>query len=192
MLPERFVGAWERAELTIDGEPVDDAGRVVWVQSGSAFVDVRGPGGFASDTSFAGDTAWDPPHLTWAHAVDRDPKSDGVDCGHITFDGVDLIEEGGFIAGQARTYQERWQPLPGALGGIVLAAITAGGVAVRVGDHEAVAVDRRSAGGGFAARYSHWSGARWDLELCIEDGAGVELPEPLEPGVLLPDGWEAA
>jgi hypothetical protein len=186
-LPARFFGAWERSALTIDGAPVTDAGRAVWVQAGAVFVDVRGPGGFASDTCFAGTTKWSEPYLAWTHVIDRAGAQDGEDRGHITFDGDDLIEAGSFIAGVERAYAERWTRLPGPLLP-VLAAESADGLCVRVGDHAAAVVDRRHAGGPFVAAYWQWSNSSWRLELEV-DGEIAALPPPLEPGASLTDGW---
>jgi Protein HRI1 len=192
-LPAHFFGAWERSALTLDGTPVADAGRAVWVQAGAAFVDVRGPGGFASDTCFAGTTKWSEPYLAWTHVIDRAGTEDGEDAlegedkGHITFDGDDLIEQGSFIAGATREYAERWTRLPGPLAP-VLAAASADGRCVRVGDHAAAVVDRRATGGEFVAAYWRWSDSEWRLELEI-DGEVASLPPPLEPGAALMDGW---
>ena len=174
-VPPRFVGAWERRELVVDGEPVADAGRVVWVQADESFVDVRGPGGFASDTAFGGTTTWDEPYLTWSHPFDRAAGAEGVDRGHISFDGDDLIETGAFIAGAQRSYRERWCFLGG--GEPVLTSPFDGGLAVRVGPHAAAIVDRRATGGGFAARYQRLVDDRWHTEIEIDDGARRALPE---------------
>ena len=89
------------------------------MQAAALFVDVRGPGGFASDTCFAGTTKWSEPYLAWTHLIDRaraeegEDTLEGEDKGHITFDGDDLIEEGSFIAGAERSYAERWTRLAG-------------------------------------------------------------------------------
>ncbi len=189
-LPKQFVAAWERTELLVDGETVPGAGHAVWVEAGSAYVDVRGPGGFASATTFAGTTAWEEPYLAWAHAIDAEPGEDeGTDRGLITFDGDDLIEEGEVIAGRTITYRERWYRLPGSQG-VVLAATTAGGIAVRVGHHASVVVDRRRTGGDIAARYDLWDGSVWVPQIEFGDlSSGADLPAPLEPDSDLPDGW---
>jgi len=192
-LPARFFGAWERSALTLDGEAVADAGRAVWVQAATFFVDVRGPGGFASDTCFAGTTKWSEPYLAWTHVIDRAGPEEGADAvegedrGHITFDGDDLIEEGSFIAGAERAYAERWTRLAGPLTP-VLAAASPGGLSVRVGDHAAAVVDRRATGGAFVAAYWRRGDSEWRLELDV-DGDVASLPPPLEPGAALTDGW---
>jgi hypothetical protein len=192
-LPPRFHGAWERSALTLDGEAVIDAGRAVWVQAATFFVDVRGPGGFASDTCFAGTTKWTEPYLAWTHTIDRagaeagQDTDDGEDRGHITFDGNDLIEEGSFIAGAERSYAERWTRLPGPLLP-VLAAASPNGLSVRVGDHAAAVVDARAEGGAFVAAYWQWRDSEWQLQLEVE-GDVASLPPPLDPGAALADGW---
>jgi hypothetical protein len=189
MLPERFVAAWERSEFVVDGEPVAEPGRAVWVEAGDAFVDVRGPGGFASGTTFAGTTSWADSHLTWVHTIDAEPGDDGVDRGLISFVGDDLIEEGELIAGRVISYRERWQRLSGSEG-LTLAAATDGGIAVRVGHHAAVIVDRRADGGAIAARYHRWDGTAWRTELEFGDRAERDrLPDPLQFESTPPPGW---
>jgi hypothetical protein len=187
-LPARFVGAWERRELTIDGVPPARIGHAMWVQAGDAFVDVRGPGGFASDTCFAGTTAWDDPYLTWTHVIDRHASGDGVDRGRITLEGDDLVEEGDFIAGASRAYRERWSPASGERTPVV-AAVARDGVAVRAGNHAAVVVDQRAAGGGLAAHYFRLRGAVWEVVTAIVERGGAPLIPPLTPGIALADGW---
>jgi hypothetical protein len=188
-LPHQFIAAWNRSEAIVDGEVVTDAGRTVWVEAGPVYVDVRGPGGFASDTTFAGTTSWIEPRLTWSHAIDADLESHGVDVGLISYDGEDMIEEGEYVDGRVIKYSERWQRLPGG-DGPVLAAVTDGGIAVRVGDHASVVVDARRAGGAIAARYAHWDGIEWKSEIEFGDAAALALlPTPLEPGTEPPEGW---
>jgi hypothetical protein len=187
-LPARFFGAWERRDLTVDGIPAADAGRAVWVQAGPWFVDIRGPGGFASDTSFAGCTKWAEPYLEWEHTVDQERAAAGVDRGRITLDADDLLEEGGFIAGEHRSYRERWRRISGRPAP-VLAAVGPGGVAVRVGDHAAVVLDERAHGRGFAAQYARLTASGWEAELLVDEGLPILMPAPLEPTAQLPTGW---
>jgi hypothetical protein len=187
-LPDSFLGAWERTGVLVDGEPVAEPGRVVWVEAGRAYVDIRGPGLFASDTTFAGVTRWLEPHLMWTHTIDAGDDA-GADVGHISYDGDDLLEAGEYTDGRVISYVERWSPLP-ASSGPILAAMTRGGIAVRAGDHASVVVDRRPSDGGIAARYDRWEGSAWHPE--IEFGAAADLeqlPDPLSPHAALPDGW---
>jgi hypothetical protein len=187
----RFLGAWERDDLMVDGDLVAEAGRAVWVEAGAAYVDVRGAGGFASDTCFAGTTSWAEPCLTWRHEIDAHPGEDGMDIGYMTFDGDDLIEEGDFIAGKHVPYRERWRRLNGPSGPVLAAELVeCGGLAVRVGNHAAAVVDRRPDGGTLSARYQVWTGRRWITELVVGDGevAGV-LPGPLDSDAPLPATW---
>jgi hypothetical protein len=188
-LPARFVGAWERTELAVDGAVVGDAGRVVWVEAGVAYVDVRGPGGFAGATTFGGVASWDEPFLTWAHDVDADAESGGVDRGRISFVDGDLVEEGEVDGDPVVRYREVWTPLPVGVGP-VLVARTDGGIAVRVGAHASVVADARVTGGAVAARYLRDDGSAWSVEL--EHGAPSDLhalPGPLVAGRDLPPGW---
>jgi hypothetical protein len=186
--PATLWGAWERGELTCDGRLHAGLGRAVWLQAGRWYVDVRGPGGFASDTCFAGSTKWEAPYLTWAHDIDRMDESGGMDRGHMTFEGDDLIEQGEFIAGMARSYRERWCRLPGPAAPL-LAARAHRGLALRVGDHAAAVVDDRESTGAFTARYWRRSGPEWELELSIDDGGRACVPEPLDPNLALANGW---
>jgi hypothetical protein len=174
-VPPEFVGAWERADLHVEGGVVTDAGCAVWVEAGTAFVDVRGPGGFASDTCFAGTTSWSPPYLTWTHAIDRAAGDDHVDRGRITFDRGDLIEEGDAIAGCALRYRERWRRLGGAVAPVVVQTAD-NAIAVRVGDHAAAVYDGRTTDGSFAARYWRHDGVAWRCELAVGDDVALRPP----------------
>lgn len=199
-LPDCFIAAWERHELVVDAVERADAGPAIWVQTPTWFVDVRGPGGFASDTSFAGTTAWDAPYLAWAHPIDLGRPAgvvdDGADCGHITLADDDLIETGEHIAGVHATYRERWCRLAGARGP-VLAAQSEHGLAVRVGDHAAAVVDQRAVGGGAIARYERFEAGRWVVAIELRRDAADErsvstptLPAPLGTEHSLLAGWE--
>jgi hypothetical protein len=188
--PSRFVGAWERIELAIDGDLIA-AGRAVWLEAGSGFVDVRGPGGPASDTCFAGRTAWCDPYLTWAHEVDATESTGGdtTDIGRITVIGGDLLEEGALPGEPSVRYAERWRRMGGPAGPIAVAA-TEHGLAVRVGDHAAVVLDARAIGGPIAARYDRWDGQVWRTEITHGDPrASDALPSPLDPAWPAPPGW---
>jgi Protein HRI1 len=185
-LPDRFIGAWKRTELIVDGEVVEN-GPTLWLEAGTAFVDVRGPGGFASDMTFAGTTAWTEPHLRWTHEIES--EDGGEDVGLITPDGDDLIESGEFTTDRVITFSERWSPQPRGSGPVAVAA-TDGGLAVRVGDHASAVLDRRATSGGIAGRYQRWDGSRWVTE--ITHGTDTDLaalPAPLDPTGPPPDGW---
>jgi hypothetical protein len=187
-LPARFVGAWLRRELIVDGEIVDNA-YTVWVEAGRAFVDVRAPGSFASDTTFAGTTTWVEPYLTWTHEIDAAPDGGGVDRGHITFAGETMIESGEYMADRLVTYQELWSPRPGAAG-VVAVARTEGGIAVRVGGYAAVVLDERAQGGAIAARGDVLVDGSWHTEVQYgEEAARASLPAPLDPTGPPPSGW---
>ncbi len=185
-LPARFIGAWFRSELIVDGEVVEN-GPTMWLEAGTAFVDVRGPGGFASDITFAGTTAWSEPHLTWTHEIASEEMGD--DVGLITPDGDDLIESGEFTTDRVITFAERWSPWPGTDGPVAVAE-TDGGLAVRVGDHASTILDRRANGGGVAGRYQRRDGTVWVTEITHGSEADLAaLPAPLDPTGPPPPGW---
>jgi hypothetical protein len=66
-------------------------------------------------------------------------------------------------------------------------AETAGGLAVRIGMHTAVVVDRGSAGGGVVGVYCRWDGLVWRAALTL--GADPSDLRMLEPGAVLPPAW---
>jgi hypothetical protein len=174
-LPKEFIGAWERHDLWVRWQQVTDVGRAVWIQAGDAFVDVRGTGGFASDTCFAGTTSWTDPFLTWTHIVDRATDDVHADRGRICFDGDDLIEHGNAIAGRAMPYRERWHRLTGEAEPCVVETADAA-IAVRVGDHAASVIDARGSRGGFAARYWRLVEGVWLTEIAIGDDVPLAPP----------------
>jgi hypothetical protein len=190
-LPSRFLGVWERTELVVDGAPVDP-GRAVWLEAGSAHVDVRTGHGPDCPSGSGGTTSWDGKSLAWS--LDVDSRADGgpyrsIERGRIAFDGDDLLEEGTGRDGSPAPYRARWRRQPGVGGRWApnLVAETAGGLAVRIGMHTAVVLDRGPAAGGVAATYCRWDGMVWRTELTIRDDPwGLPL---LEPGALLPAAW---
>jgi hypothetical protein len=188
-LPPRFLGAWDRRELTVDGASIA-TGRAVWIEAGAAFIDVRGPGGPASDTCFAGTTSWCDPYLTWVHELDAAGGWHGTaDIGRISVVDGDLLEEGALPGDPPRTYSERWRRLPGSDGPVAV-AVTDRGIAVRVGDHAATVVDAREVNGPIAARYDRWDGGGWRTELWFGDPRAADgLPPPLDPAWPPPPGW---
>ena len=110
-LPPEFWGAWERVELTVDGRPIPDAGRSLWLQGPSRFVDVRAAGGGLPSEAFAGTTTWDPVsrELTWAHDIDMHPAARD-DSGRVEWVDGDLVEHGSAAQfGDTIDYTEVWR-----------------------------------------------------------------------------------
>jgi hypothetical protein len=111
VLPEQFFGAWRRRSIAFDGGEPGESARVLWLQAGDAFADLRVPiAGNARVEAFAGTTAWDPPRLTWTHTVDWHGAFAGFDCGEIAWrDGL-MIERGECeIDGRVAAYEEVWE-----------------------------------------------------------------------------------
>ena len=150
----RFYGAWERSALDDRRRAVADAGRAVWVQAGALFVDVRGPGGFASDTCFAGTTKWSEPYLTWTHLIDRAGAEDGAGLRATSpSTATTSSKTGAFIAGAERRVPRAVDAAAPARARRCSRRRRRDGLSVRVGDHAAAVVDRRAVGGAFVAAY---------------------------------------
>jgi hypothetical protein len=154
-VPHVFVGAWARRSITLgDGAPSEPAS-VIWVQGRSAYADLRLPFDPSEPAEcFAGHTSWEPPHLRWGHDIDLAGGPAAVtDIGAVEWCGADLIERGHFtIDGDRVPYVEVWHRLSGSDGPVV-EEVGPGRARVVVGEHELMVVDRRGAGGGFAAEY---------------------------------------
>jgi hypothetical protein len=145
VIPAEFTGGWVRASIALDGsEPFEDT-LVWWLQSTSLHADLRVP--FSGDgevISFAGETVWDEPSLTWIPALELVPN-EFPDTGVVSWDGADLLEAG--VSGEV-SYVERWQRLPDTLGPLQ-ALSKPGGRIVRTGALALSLVDSRDSGGAF-------------------------------------------
>jgi hypothetical protein len=173
VIPDEFVGAWERISVSLDGSVPAEPATVIWLQGRSAFADLRLPrddvhapdlpyGTGSVERCFAGHARFEPPNLRWSHTIDlAGVLADKDDVGYVRWDNGDLVEEGTFlIDGIAVEYVEVWHKLPDCAGRVV--EITDRGfVHVEVGDHALTIDDKRSAGGSFLARYQR----RGDLVL---------------------------
>jgi creatinine amidohydrolase len=155
MIPDAFVGAWQRHSIALDGGRPSEPATVIWVQGHSAYADLRVPlDGSRAVESFAGHTTWEPPRLRWSHDIDLAGGPAALtDVGVVEWDGGDLIESGTFVIDGADVpYVEVWRRLPGSDGRIV-ETTEAGYTQVAVGEHELTVVDGRGAGEGFSACY---------------------------------------
>ena len=186
-VPRRFVGAWEREGLEIDGAAVTGAGRALWLEAGGLYVDVRAPGTVASGTSFGGRSTWRTPRFTWHHDHDLDPRPGHVDRGELTFEGDRIVERGVGIDGGTGTYEERWQRVSPA--GLAPAlARHADGLGVRVGDYAGLVL-AGAADASIGARLWQCVRGRW-VEV-VSLGARLAIPEPEGSGWRLTKGWSA-
>ena len=120
------TGLWRRT-LLIEADGSRDTGtNVLWLQGLSLFVDVRGPGeGFAGRLGQRDDV------FEWTRLVDLQPP--GLpDAGRMSWTGDTLVE-----VGVHADYTEHWVREPGTAQpcwGLVVSAVDATGVLVRVGE----------------------------------------------------------
>ena len=199
MIPERFRGAWQRVSLSIDDGPWHEPARVVWVQAGSAFADLRLPLRTARaqhdrvvhlapephpSLSFAGTTSWTEPYLSWNHRLDlyNEAGSDdgSTDVAAVGWDHDRLVAAGTFErCGQRVGYVEVWEPLPGSDGAATALVRADGlGLLVQAGDHAVTVIDDRSRGGWYRACYRTGGAARgWPVALALGSGSEA-LPGP--------------
>ncbi|MCW2778827.1 MAG: hypothetical protein JWN17_2552 [Frankiales bacterium] len=121
------VGAWRRAGIARGDGPLVEDERVVWLQVGDAFADLRAGG--EDPVAFAGRTTVEGDVVTWHHEVSTQPPA--TDVGRVEHrDGL-LVETG--TGDDGRPYVEHWVPLPTT--GPALAHTAQDLRAVRVGDH---------------------------------------------------------
>jgi hypothetical protein len=156
VIPEAFVGAWQRVSIALGGGPASESAQVLWVQGWSAYADIRVPhaAGFDAVECFAGHTTWEAPCLRWAHTIDLAGGPAALaDVGTVEWDGDDLVERGTFlIDGTEVPYIEVWRRLPSA-GGLVVEMCDDGFTHVQVGEHALTVLDERATGGSFGATY---------------------------------------
>ncbi len=183
-LAPQFVGAWQRRSIAIDGGAHHEPARVLWLQAGDAFADLRIPRTPADQPdAFAGITTYQEPALTWHHTLDWNGGFAGYDCGVVECHDEEMIERGEFQREDGcHAYEEIWQRIdPGAIGAVLTATHA---MIVRVGRHCLAMRDRRRAGGQFDVRHAQLSGVEWDDVAVLGDG--VELPRP---PVVVPNAW---
>jgi len=180
-LGPEFVGAWARRSIAIDDGPPSEPARVLWLQAGDAFADLRVPlapgrpaNSFDGVDAFAGVTTYDAPALTWHHTIDWRGTFAGYDCGVVEHDGNTLIERGEFRGDDgAHTYVEVWERVDDGAEGLVLTTDDA--VAVRAGSYFLALHDRRTSGGRFGVRHAQLVDDAWtDVDVL---GDGAQLPD---------------
>jgi len=175
-LEPQFVGAWQRASISIDGGTPREPARVLWLQAGDAFADLRIPtdeGDLTRIEAFAGITSYAAPALTWHHTLDWNGGFAGYDCGVVDLDGDQLVERGEFERdGECHQYEEVWRRVDPGADGAVLTALHS--MVVQVGCHCLAFRDRRRRGGEFDVRHTQRCEGEWRDVIVIGDGA--ELP----------------
>jgi len=181
-----MIGAWERRSIAIDGGPHRASARVLWLQAGDAFADLRIPEDPSCELeAFAGIATYKAPALTLHHTLDRNGCFAGDDCGVVEGNDEDLIKRGELERGGRRhRYEEIWQRVDRGDAGLVLTTMHA--MVVRVGRHCLAMRDRRRAGGKFDIRHARIGGTQWDE--VDSHGDGAELPRL---PVVTPIDWSA-
>jgi hypothetical protein len=167
MIPEQFVGAWQRVSIALGDDPPSEPAHVLWLQGWSAYADIRvsRAGGETIDC-FAGHTSWEAPCLRWAHDIDLAGGPAALtDVGYVEWHGEDLVERGTFVIDGADVrYVEVWRKLP-ANGGLVVEMTDDGFTHVQVAEHALTVVDERATTGRFSATYR----CRDEIVLAIGD-----------------------
>ncbi|HEV7526087.1 MAG TPA: hypothetical protein VGP92_14040 [Acidimicrobiia bacterium] len=186
-LAPQFVGAWQRRSVAIDAGEHSEPARVLWLQAGDAFADLRIPDDpSATPDAFAGITTYDPPALTWHHTLDWNGTFADFDCGVVECNDEEMIERGEFEReGQLHAYEEIWHRIDPGSAGLVLTAPHA--MVVRVGRHCLAMRDRRRAGGAFDVRHARIGGIEWCDQMLLGDGAELPCPPVVVPSDWVPD-----
>jgi hypothetical protein len=156
-------------------------GPAVWVEAGGTYVDVRGPGTLASNTSFGGRSAWRSSRFTWHHDVDLGPGTTGLDRAELTVEGDRIVETGVGLTGADVPYVEHWRRLPSHTT-MTATARHEHGLAVRVGDYAAAVCAESQSARLWRCAEGSWS--EW-----ITLGSGDALPRPNDGDLRLPRGW---
>lgn len=157
MIPDEFVGVWQRVSIALgDGPAGEGATQVFWLQGHSAYADIRVPadGSTHGLDCFAGHTTWEPPCLRWSHDIDlaAGPAA-AVDIGRVEWDGDDLIETGLFVIdGSDVPYVEVWRKHP-VSDERVVEITDVGYTRIEIGEHALTVNDQRAGGGRIGARY---------------------------------------
>jgi Protein HRI1 len=184
-VPARFLGAWARMSLAVDGAAPAEHADVVWLQTEHTYADLRIPrlgyGDIVAPMSFAGTTTWADPFLRWSHELDLDPdgRLGDADVGRVHWHGDDLVETGELTDGDRSVpYTEVWRRLPASVVDLESDWSADGtSVVVRTGDHALTIADERAGGGVYRACYRTRRDDGWAVELALGDGA-TDLPAP--------------
>ena len=191
MTPDLVHGAWRRRSVSIDGSGPFESQRVVWIQAGTCYADLRipfTPG--AAERCFSGRSGWDGDGYAyrWRHRLDLEnsggePSAAAEDVGELSWEDGALVERGLFPTPTGSVcYEEIWERLPGSDGPFV--ALEARDTClVRTGRHALTVVDGRPNGHPFSACYCVFVEGRWQATAFLGDGGG--LPEPDNP----PAAW---
>lgn len=121
-----LVGAWRRSGLVIDGVRQVDHCDVVWLQTPEWYADIRlridptatpppegVPALFAEELAFAGPGHWDPPIMTWNHALDSGLEP-AVDANPLTWEDGVAVERGTVSwEGSEVPFVEEWLRMTG-------------------------------------------------------------------------------
>ena len=124
LVPERYLGVWQRTLLTTTRGVHDTSTRVYWLQTARLFADLRiplpAPGSvreLAIQAGVAGLTeitepADGPERCQWHRALDFQPPRGSEDIGTMRFEGSERVLEDGLDG----SYHEVWERLPDSLG----------------------------------------------------------------------------
>jgi hypothetical protein len=175
-----LVGAWTRWRLTVDGVRCRDPGRVLWLQTGDWYADIRLPrpagatavgpeATFARPWAFAGTAAWNPPVMTWHHHFDS-MLQPNIDSNPLEREGDVLVESGDLKwAGLWVPFRQEWRRLsPREVP--VDVKVSAGRMHLTIGVWRIVIDDDRPSGP-FRASREEFDGGAWRVTGTIVEPA---------------------
>lgn len=159
MTRDQLLGVWRRELIAWPDGRRDTTTSVHWVQTRTAFADLRLPAGertnhmiegFAGHITLAGDIC------TWHRRVDFQPPGAPPDMGRLHFENEVLIEHGLHLP-----YMEHWRRIDDGTAGLLVLELTGAnspGLIVRCGGHV-----MRAIAGGKAAEISHAYTQTWQI-----------------------------
>ncbi len=179
VVPKKLVGAWARESYQLVGCNACETSKVIWLQTGSRYADIRISLPEFSDKpeSFGGKILWQDHQLTFSHCIDL--NNDPLDIAEVSWDGDVLVENATFEEnGVVIQMKERWlrQTLPSPTA-IAMELKNADknliGLAIKVADHAIVITEEND----FKSAYFTLVDGRWVKQMSVGLSPEFVFPE---------------